>query len=165
MQLVNREEKLVNFRKECKKHNLKITPQRIAIYKKLLQSCDHPTADQIFQTLKGDFSNISYDTVNRTLLSLADIGLIDVVKSPGGPRRFDPNTAGHHHLHCVRCGKISDFQSEACDKIKIPNTIDNGFTVLSTRVVINGICKDCLKKRKASEPYNDNPKTKGDEHE
>jgi len=160
MQLINREEGLERFRTECKRHNLKITPQRIAIYKKLLQSYDHPTADRIFQTLQGDFSNISYDTVNRTMLSLAAIGLIDVVKSPGGPRRFDPNTAGHHHLHCVKCGKIIDFHSEACDRIKIPSTIGDGFVVLSTRVVINGICKDCLRMRKASEPYNDNSKDK-----
>ena len=149
MQLENIEKRLDNFRLMCKKNNLKITPQRIAIYKELLQSQSHPSADEVFQTLKGDFSNISYDTVNRTLLSLAEIGLIDVVKSPGGARRFDPNPDNHHHLHCVKCGKIIDFTSEVCDKLRIPEEIQNQFTVLSKRVVVNGICKECRQKREA----------------
>jgi Fur family peroxide stress response transcriptional regulator len=149
MQIDKSDKMLDNFRSVCKKHNLKITPQRIAIYKELLQSKSHPSADEVFQTLKGDFSNISYDTVNRTLLSLAEIGLIDVVKSPGGARRFDPNPDSHHHLHCVKCGKIIDFHSEVCDKLEIPEDIENQFTVLSKRVVLNGICKECRQKRKA----------------
>ncbi|MBN1223220.1 MAG: transcriptional repressor [Candidatus Aminicenantes bacterium] len=149
MQLNTEAEKLDNFRLECKKHDLKITPQRIAIYRELLKSGSHPTADEVYQALKGDFSNISYDTVNRTLLSLAEIGLIDVVKSPGGPRRFDPNTQTHHHLHCLKCGKIIDFFSEVCDELKIPGTIGDEFTVVSKRVIINGICKNCQSERKA----------------
>jgi len=149
MQLEGAEKKLDNFRQVCKKHGLKITPQRIAIYKEILNSKNHPSADEVFQTLKGDFSNISYDTVNRTLLSLAEIGLIDVVKSPGGARRFDPNPDIHHHLHCVKCGKIIDFTSEVCDKLKIPEEIQSQFTVLSKRVVLNGICKECRQKHNA----------------
>ena len=149
MQLEDVEKRLEDFRLMCKKHNLKITPQRIAIYKELLNSRNHPSADEVFQTLKGDFSNISYDTVNRTLLSLVEIGLIDVVKSPDGARRFDSNPDSHHHLHCVKCGKIIDFYSEVCDKLKIPEEIQSRFTILSKRVVINGICKECRQKRKA----------------
>ena len=149
MHLEDLDEKLDNFRLICRKNNLKITPQRIAIYKELLNSESHPSADEVFQTLRGDFSNISYDTVNRTLLSLAEIGLIDVVKSPGGARRFDPNPDSHHHLHCVKCGKIIDFYSEVCDKLKIPEEIQKQFTVLSKRVVLNGICKECRQKHTA----------------
>ena len=149
MHLEDMAKRIEEFKLMCKKHSLKITPQRIAIYKELLNSQNHPSADEVFQTLKGDFSNISYDTVNRTLLSLAEIGLIDVVKSPGGARRFDPNPDSHHHLHCVKCGKIIDFTSEVCDKLKIPEEIQSQFTVLSKRVVINGICKGCRQKRKA----------------
>jgi len=151
MQLRYIEQKLDNFRSTCKKNNLKITPQRVAIYKELLKSASHPSADEVFQALKGDFANISYDTVNRTLLSLAELGLIDVVKSPGGARRFDPNMQSHHHIHCVKCGKIMDFTSEVCDKLKVPEEIKDQFTVLSKRVVVNGICKECRQNQKSLE--------------
>lgn len=146
MQKERLEERLENFRLECRKNKLRITPQRIAIFKKLLNFHDHPTADEVFQTMKGDFSNISFDTVNRTLLSFAEIGLIDIIKSRGGSRRFDPNTDTHHHLHCVKCGKIIDFHSEVCDNLKIPKDIESQFTILSKRVVLNGICKECSQK-------------------
>jgi len=151
MHLQNIEEKLGHFRLECKKHNLKITPQRVAIYRKLLDSRDHPTADDIYRDIREDFSNISYDTVNRTLLSLAEIGMIDIVKSPGGARRFDPDAGSHHHLHCVKCSKIIDFHSEECDKLKIPDEIKDQFIIISKRVVLNGICTECRQKFKASD--------------
>ena len=151
MQKEKWEETLENFRLVCRKHNLKITPQRIAIFKRLLNLHDHPTADDVFQMMKGDYSNISYDTVNRTLLSFAEIGLVDIVKSRGGSRRFDPNTDNHHHLHCVKCGKIIDFHSEVCDKLKIPKAIEDQFTILSKRVVLSGICKKCGQKSRASD--------------
>ena len=150
MQKEKLEERLESFRLECRKNKLKITPQRIAIFKKLLNFHDHPTADEVFQTMKGNFSNISYDTVNRTLLSFAEIGLIDIIKSRGGSRRFDPNTDTHHHLHCVKCGKIVDFHSEVCDSLKIPKDIESQFTILSKRVVLNGICKECSQRSESS---------------
>ena len=143
MQLKPGSMKLDEFKLVCKKNRLKITPQRIAVYRELMRSHGHPTADDVYQAMKEDFSNISYDTVNRTLHSLAVIGVIDAVESPGGPRRFDPNTRCHHHLYCIKCGKIIDFFSRACDDLPIPETIGDDFTVLSKRVVIKGICKNC----------------------
>lgn len=131
----------------CKKFDLKITPQRCSIYKKLIQAKNHPTADEMFTIVKKEFPNISYDTVNRTLLTFADIGLVDVAPTKGGPRRFDPDMDSHHHFHCVRCGKIVDFYSDEFDNLGIPDFIQNDFTVYSKRVVLNGLCTKCRKRR------------------
>ena len=130
----------------CKKFDLKITPQRCAIYKKLIQAKNHPTADEMFTIVKKEFPNISYDTVNRTLLTFAEIGLVDVVPTKGGPRRFDPDVGTHHHFHCVHCGEIVDFYSDEFDSLGIPDSIGNDFTVYSKRVVLNGLCSKCRKK-------------------
>jgi Fur family peroxide stress response transcriptional regulator len=131
----------------CKKSNLKITPQRCAIYRKIMRAKDHPTADELYQAVKKEFPNISYDTVNRTLLTFAEIGLIDVIPTEGGPRRFDPNTDNHHHFHCIGCGEIVDFTNEQFDNLEIPDQILNGFAVYTKRIVLNGLCKNCQKKK------------------
>lgn len=90
------------FIETCRHHQLKITPQRVGIYRALIHSNQHPTADLMFRTVKEDFPNISFDTVNRTLLTFAGIGVVDVVEVFGGPKRFDPDITDHHHLHCLR---------------------------------------------------------------
>jgi Fur family transcriptional regulator, peroxide stress response regulator len=132
-----------DFIEICHHHRLKITPQRVAIYRALIQSDQHPTADLMFRTVQADFPNISFDTVNRTLLTFADIGLVDMVEVFGGPKRFDPDVDDHHHLHCIACGKIIDFENDAYTNLDVPETIAGTFKVISKRVVLKGLCSDC----------------------
>jgi len=139
---------LQQFSEKCQQYNLKVTPQRMAIYRELLKSANHPTANTMYQLIKNEFSNISFNTVNRTLLTLAQIGLVDLVEVYGGAKRFDPNTANHHHLHCIACGKIVDFFNDDYNHLKIPKNIRQGFSALSSRVVLKGICKKCSKQGK-----------------
>lgn len=130
----------------CKRFDLKITPQRCAIYKELGKAKNHPTADEMYHAVKNEFPNISYDTVNRTLLTFAEIGLVDVVPTKGGARRFDPVTDQHHHFHCISCGKIVDFESDEFDNLEIPAHIQDNYDVYTQRVVLNGLCSDCRNK-------------------
>jgi Fur family peroxide stress response transcriptional regulator len=125
--------------------HLKVTPQRVAIYKELSNSDSHPTADDIYQIVKRQFPNISFDTVNRTLLTFVKVGVVDVVEIFGGAKRFDPNVTNHHHLHCVQCGKVLDFCHRAYDNLKVPENVEEQFQVISKRVVLKGICKECLR--------------------
>ena len=134
------------FTKTCRLHNLKITPQRFAIYKEILKSDKHPSVEEIYQAVKTDLQNISFDTVNRTLLTFSKIGLVDIVESYRGIRRFDPNKTDHHHIHCIKCGAIIDFEYEDYNQLEIPSDINRKYTVLSKRVVLNVICNKCLKK-------------------
>jgi len=143
MQLDDRSDKIQKFNKICREHGLKVTPQRIAIYRELLNSATHPAADTIYQIVKKEYTNISFDTVNRTLLTFAKIGLVEVVETFGGAKRFDPNVTNHHHIHCTQCGKILDFYSRAYDNLAVPDGVYEQFQVVSKRVILKGICKEC----------------------
>jgi Fur family transcriptional regulator, peroxide stress response regulator len=132
-----------DFIARCRAHNLKMTPQRMAIYRGIVDSTEHPTVDGMFQTVKKEFPNISYDTVSRTMLTFAQIGIVDLVETYGGAKRFDPNVTDHHHLHCVSCGKILDFYNDHYNNLEIPDEIGQQFKVLSSRVVLKGICDNC----------------------
>jgi Fur family peroxide stress response transcriptional regulator len=147
MQLEKNADCLDHFIEQCRNFDLKITPQRCAIYQKLMSAKNHPTADEMFRIVQKEFPNISYDTVNRTLLTFAEIGLVDVIPTKGGPRRFDPDLEKHHHFHCVQCGKIVDFVSAEFDKVGIPEHIRDEYKVFTKRVILNGLCKHCLKKK------------------
>lgn len=131
------------FIQRCRKHGLKVTPQRLAIYRKLLASSEHPSADVVYKKMVQEYPTISFDTVNRTLLTFADIGVIETVESHSGVRRYDTDIAPHHHLHCIVCGDIIDFCDRDLDAVKVPERIAREFTVLGKRVSIRGICRKC----------------------
>jgi Fur family peroxide stress response transcriptional regulator len=135
--------RLERFAEICKASHLKVTPQRMAIYRELLVSTEHPTVDAMFQIVKTEFPNISYDTVSRTMLTFAQIGIVDIVEVYGGAKRFDPDVADHHHLHCVSCGNILDFHNDQYNNLDIPDEVRQSFRVLSSRVVLKGICEQC----------------------
>lgn len=134
------------FYEKCRNHDLKITPQRISIYQELVRSADHPSADVIFRRLRNAYPNISLDTVNRTLLTFAEIGIAQVVEGYGEPKRYDQNIDRHHHFRCIQCKRIIDFYNEEMDNLKIPSVISKRFIVLNRKVILEGICDICSDK-------------------
>ncbi len=134
------------FVERCREHGLKVTPQRLAVYKALLQLPVHPSADAVYKRVSTDNPTISFDTVNRTLLTFADIGVVETVESHSGVRRYETDIAPHHHLHCVKCGEIIDFCDSDLDAVKVPARIAQEYQVFGKRVVIRGICPKCAKK-------------------
>jgi Fur family peroxide stress response transcriptional regulator len=139
-------EKLDAFRGKCVQAGLKITPQRLAVYKALIETTKHPSAEMVFETLRKTFPSISLDTVNRTLLTLNQIGAAFIVEGSGEPKRFDANLQAHQHFKCVRCKRIIDFHHEPFDNISIPADIEKKFTVLRKTVYLEGICDLCGEK-------------------
>jgi len=131
------------FTQLCKAHGLKVTPQRVAVYKALKKATDHPCADKIHKQLLTDFPNISLDTVNRTLLTFARIRIIDVVEGQGDPRRFDPNLDEHHHFYCLSCSTIIDFHDPELKHIQLPDDITRSFTITGKRLCLTGYCARC----------------------
>ena len=144
--VVHLEEKLLNFKKICRKRGMKITPQRVAIYRELSSSNRHPSASTIHRKIKHYYPNISLGTVNSTLLVYAKIGLARVVESSGDPKRFDPNLELHHHFKCIKCGKIIDFQSSIYEDIAVPVEIEKKFVVIGKKVHLEGLCDKCKRK-------------------
>ena len=142
------EEKLRRFKALCRKHGMKITPQRVAIYQELISSTQHPSASMIYRKIKRYYPNISLGTVNSTLLVFSEIGLAKSVESSGEPKRFDPNLEPHHHFKCIECGKIIDFHSNAYDHIAVPPEINKKYVVMGRKVHLEGLCDKCSKKVK-----------------
>lgn len=140
------EEFFKNFKNACKENKLKVTPQRLEIYKELSGAKNHPSAEKIYRRIRETFHNISLDTVNRTLLKFAEIGLVDIVEGSGEPRRFDPDTKSHHHFICAGCNDIVDVYNQDLDRLKVTSGIPEAYTIISKRVVIHGICEKCRNK-------------------
>jgi Fur family transcriptional regulator, peroxide stress response regulator len=142
----------------CREQGLKVTPQRLAVYEVLARSKEHPSADRVFQEVRKSMPNISLDTVNRTLTTLAEIGAAFVVEGSGDVKRFDANLESHQHFKCVRCKKIIDFHHPPFDQVTAPAELNKGFRVLRKTVYFEGLCDLC-------NPGQRRPNTKETPHE
>jgi Fur family peroxide stress response transcriptional regulator len=139
--------KLDAFQLRCRKAGLKVTPQRVAVYKALVESKEHPSAEVLWRKLRKTLPNISLDTVNRTLLTLAGIGAAFVVEGSGDVKRYDGGLENHQHFKCVKCKKIIDFHHKPFDSIPAPKNIREKYVVLKKTVYFEGICDLCRKRR------------------
>ncbi len=137
--------KMDAFQVRCHEVGLKVTPQRMTVYKMLIESKEHPSADMLYQKVRKIFPNISLDTVNRTLLTLSEIGAAFIVEGSGDPKRFDGNLKSHQHFKCIKCKRIIDFHHKPFDYIPVPKSFSKKFTVLKKTVYLEGICNLCKK--------------------
>jgi Fur family peroxide stress response transcriptional regulator len=130
----------------CRKAGLKLTHQRLEIYRELASTYDHPSADDVYKRVQERMPTISIDTVYRTLLTFEQFGLATRVHAFDDKARFDTNVSPHQHLACIRCKSIQDFDWEAFDQMKPPDKTKQWGEVESKYAVLKGICKECLKK-------------------
>lgn len=132
-----------NFKAVCRRAGLRVTPQRVAVYEQVLSSKEHPSASMVFEQVRRQFPEISLDTVNRTLRTIAELGLARAVPVSSGAKRFDADLACHQHFQCMKCGKIIDFSCLAFENAKLPREIREEFTVITKTLYVQGICKKC----------------------
>ena len=140
------ESALSAFADKCRRAGLKVTPQRTAVYKALLESDEHPSAEMIWQRLRKIMPNVSLDTVNRTLLTLVEKGLACVLEGSGDVRRYEGTLGNHQHFKCLKCKKVFDFHYKPFDDIRVPASIGKKFDVLKKTVYLEGICRSCRSK-------------------
>ncbi len=139
-------QEIKDFIAHCKKVKLSVTPQRITIYKELIGNKNHPSPEEIYNAIKEENPTISFATVYNTLETFEKYGFIKKVTPLHNKVRYDPVTKPHHHLVCIRCGKIYDVEMDKINKIEIPGEIIGENLLVDYSLRINIICKDCLEK-------------------
>ncbi len=125
----------------CRECGLNVTYQRILIYKSLVKTKTHPTAEEIYHEVKAEYPSISLATVYKTLETLAEHDLISKVTPLHDLARYDGDTEQHHHLVCLKCRKIIDIHEEALNNLKVPK--ETGFKIEGYRIQFEGLCRQC----------------------
>ena len=131
------------FENACRKAELKITHQRLELYKELAQAEDHPSAEMLYKRLTKKLPTLSLDTVYRTLATLEKHQLITKVQTPESQARYEAKMDKHHHAVCRRCGTITDFTWDFFDEVQVPQVVAGWGKVVKRKAVLEGICKAC----------------------
>ncbi|MEQ9618808.1 MAG: transcriptional repressor [Deltaproteobacteria bacterium] len=137
------EQRVHEFIERSKDLGLKVTPQRIAIYRELASTNQHPSTENIYKKIKDYYPNISLTTIYRTLETFEKLGLISVVNVLYNAARYDANLDPHHHVVCTECKKVEDFYDESLSNLDVSDMTMNGYRIKGYSMLLNGLCKDC----------------------
>ena len=121
----------------------RFTDQRAAVYRFLRSTEEHPSADDVFTSVRAVIPDISLATVYKSLETLVSCGLASKLTYGDGSARYDGRTDPHPHARCLSCGQVQDLPGQL-DHGALPGLGElPGFTVEGLRVELVGICGDC----------------------
>ena len=126
-----------------RRHAVRVTRQRAAIYAALVETASHPSAEDLYRMVKRQQSRISRNTVYYTLGVLRNAGLVREVNVGPAMARYDGNVSMHHHLICLGCGQIIDVMDDDLNRLQLSSRQARGFDVLGHRVEFHGYCVSC----------------------
>ncbi|MEA5135649.1 MAG: transcriptional repressor [Candidatus Fimivivens sp.] len=117
--------------------------QRELIIDVLRHTDEHPTAETVYRTLKGQYPRLSLATVYRNLNQLCETGVIRKLHVADSPDRFDGNVEPHYHLCCKSCKKVIDITvPKSAWRSLIPG--EEKHSIEGCDVIFYGTCNLCI---------------------
>lgn len=123
---------------------VRATRQRAAIADLLDGLDEFRSAQELHDALKRRGEGIGLTTVYRTLQSMAESGLVDVLRTDTGESVYRRCSADHHHhLVCRACGAAVEIQGRQVETWAADIAHEHGFSDVSHTIEIFGLCGDC----------------------
>ena len=128
---------------------LRMTSQRALIMEIIRQGQGHLDADEVYRQAREKQPRLSLSTVYRNLQTLKKLGLIEELHFDEEHHHYEikPSTE-HHHLTCLGCGRVVEFQYPLARLIKRNFAEAKNFKVVGTELYMSGYCSLCQQKKK-----------------
>ena len=97
------------FRKILKKHSLKATPQRLAVFRAMC-SMGHASADMVCEHIKNeDEVKITFASIYNILTEFTELGVFKHRLSANNKMFFDITTEDHFHFYDIENNSFKDL--------------------------------------------------------
>jgi len=123
---------------------LRITSQRALILEVIRRGQGHLDADEVYRQAREKQPRLSLSTVYRTLQMLKKLGLVEEVHFDEAHHHYEikPSTE-HHHLVCLGCGRVVEFQYPLARLVKRNIAEAKDFEITGSEVRMTGYCHTC----------------------
>jgi Fur family ferric uptake transcriptional regulator len=128
-----------------RKRGFRVTSQRAVILEIIAHNGDHLSVQEVYLEAKERLPGLNLATVYRTLETLHEAGVIDLLNFGMTPARFslrDPYNP-HGHLVCRECGQISEIDTDLIARISGEVEQKVGFYVEPNHLTLSGLCDEC----------------------
>ncbi len=126
-----------------------MTKQKSIILEIINNSCEHLTAEAVYEKSLEKLPKIALATVYNNLNALTASGDIKRINMPDGSAHYD-KTIPHDHMVCTVCHKITDVSSYGNytdKKVKKAYEKATGENIIGYDLILYHVCGDCAKKR------------------
>ncbi len=128
---------------------LRFTRQRALILKIIRRGRGHLDADEVYRRAREKEPRLSLSTVYRSLQKLKELGLVDELHFDENHHHYEVKPASeHHHLMCLSCGRVIEFDYPLSRYVKSKVKEAKGFNIIKAEVRMSGYCPRCQKERK-----------------
>ncbi|MBR4694720.1 MAG: transcriptional repressor [Selenomonadaceae bacterium] len=138
-----------DLQKRLQERQHKMTPQRRIVLQIFLdRPGEHLSAEDVHGILRSNRLEIGLATVYRSLELLNKLGLLQKMEFGDGCSRYelnttDPSAHQHHHLICIRCNKVIEFEDDLLEALEQDIADKSGFRIVDHQVKFFGYCKEC----------------------
>lgn len=123
----------------------RVTRQRRAVSAALDELDDFVSTQELHRLLHDRGESVSLATAYRILQSMADDGLVDVLRNGDNEAVYRRCAVEHHHHHllCRNCGRAVEIEAPAVEQWATRIAAEHGFTDAAHTVEIQGLCPEC----------------------
>lgn len=129
----------------------KLTPQRRIVLEVFLKNPDkHLSAEDVWGMVKQTHPEMGLATVYRTLDLFAELDVLQKMDFGDGRARYEfceAEVHHHHHLICLKCGFVSEFEDDLLETLEEAIEQKNRFEIVDHQLKFYGYCKDCRQER------------------
>jgi Fur family peroxide stress response transcriptional regulator len=146
------QQQMDSFKEACRAADLKLTHQRLEIYRELARANDHPSAETLHKRLQKGMPTLSLDTVYRTLATFARHHLVKKVQTVDSQAHYEAQMSQHHHVICDTCKEILDFNWRSFDASSVPEDLRQWGSITNKNVTMHGTCRKCQAIKEGKKP-------------
>ena len=144
-----------NLREKLAAHSYKTTPQRKEILQVFVDfsGTRHLSAEDVHEILQEKNFDFGLATVYRNLELLNELGILTKLDFGDGCARYElattnPEIHNHHHLICMNCKKVIEFEEDFLDELEEFIAENFDFHTVNHEVKFFGYCSECKNKIK-----------------
>ena len=146
------QQQLEHLKHICDEAGIKLTHQRLEIFREMITATDHPSAELIHKRLQQKMPTVAIDTVYRTLATFNELGIVKKLHVMGERALFDANLTRHHHFVCTRCKRVQDVYWPEFDNSMVPEKAARMGHIQSRHLELRGICNHCMEETENEQP-------------
>jgi len=143
-----KKQKIRLIEEKLKEKECKLTPQRRATLDVLIENqSKHLSTEDIYELVKDKYPDIGLATIYRTLQLFDNCNIVKKLNFNDGCYRYelsDDQRHQHHHLICLACGNVYEFDDDLLEQLEDRIEKNNNFQVKDHMVKFYGYCRDCI---------------------
>jgi len=126
----------------------RVTAQRAIILETIAHMQGHINMHEVFERARERLPGLHLATVYRTVESLHDAEMVDILSASGQPMRFAIRDVDDPHVHivCRKCGAVSALDADLIRDLSGEIRSRTGYRLDERYLTMEGLCPACARK-------------------